>query len=46
MPDPARILVVDDNEQIHLFLRDYLRRMGHAVADAFNGAEALESMSE
>ena len=46
MPDPARILVVDDNEQIHLFLRTYLGRMGHTPADAFNGVEALEAMRE
>lgn len=40
----ARILVVDDEPDLRLILRRILERAGHDVADASNGADALESV--
>lgn len=37
-----RILVVDDQETIILFLRDKLEKLGFEVATASNGLEGLE----
>lgn len=37
-----RILVVDDQETIILFLRDRLEKLGFEVATASNGLEGLE----
>jgi len=36
-----RILIVDDQEDIHIFLRDRLEQLGFSVYSASNGAEAL-----
>ena len=38
----ARILIVDDQEDIRLALSITLRDAGHAVYEAANGAEAIE----
>jgi CheY-like chemotaxis protein len=38
----ARILVVDDDKAIRLFLRAVLERRGHAVVEAGNGDEGLQ----
>ena len=40
-----RLLVVDDNEDIHMVLRDRLKAMGYVVLRANNGAEALEVLA-
>ncbi len=37
----ARILVVDDDEQIQEMMRDMLQREGHEVSIAGNGREAM-----
>jgi DNA-binding response OmpR family regulator len=37
----ARILVVDDDEQIQELMRDMLQREGHEVSIAANGREAM-----
>ena len=42
----ASILVVDDDKNILLFLREILARMGHELATADNGARALEIIEE
>lgn len=42
MDDPARLLVVDDNEMNRDLLSRRLRQEGHAVVTAVNGREALE----
>ncbi|MFN2384675.1 MAG: PleD family two-component system response regulator, partial [Thermoanaerobaculia bacterium] len=42
MADPARLLVVDDNEMNRDLLSRRLRQEGHAVETAVNGREALE----
>lgn len=41
-----RILIVDDQEDIHIFLRDRLEHLGFAVYSASNGAEALTLLQE
>jgi two-component system cell cycle response regulator len=41
--DTPRILVVDDNRMVRLFVAERLRQDGYAVAEAQDGAEALES---
>jgi CheY-like chemotaxis protein len=42
MNNPARILVVEDNDDNRRLLCIYLEREGYAVVDARDGAEALE----
>ncbi|MBD3290990.1 response regulator, partial [candidate division KSB1 bacterium] len=42
----ASILVVDDDKNILLFLREILARMGHELTTADNGAKALEILEE
>ena len=42
----AKILVVDDDPGMVLMLETALRRRGHTVITASNGAEALEMMPE
>ncbi len=42
MPTPARILVVEDNEDNRRLLHIYLSREGYEVAEACDGVEALE----
>ena len=37
----ARILVVDDDQVVRLFLRAVLERQGHSVVEAENGDEGL-----
>lgn len=41
VPDPARILVIDDEPQIRRFLRIALRSQGWTVAEAATAAEGL-----
>ena len=38
----GKVLIVDDDADMHLRLRSALERNGWQVADAYNGAEALE----
>jgi CheY-like chemotaxis protein len=40
-----RLLVVDDNEDIHMVLGDRLKATGYVVLRANNGAEALEVLA-
>jgi CheY-like chemotaxis protein len=42
----ARILVVDDEQQIRLMLRQMLERLGHVVAEAAGGNQAVRSYRE
>ncbi|WP_022852560.1 response regulator [Thermodesulfatator atlanticus] len=42
MPDKPKILVVDDEESIHLLYREELTEEGYDVISALNGPEALE----
>ena len=44
MKQEKRILVVDDDDSIRALLFTILRRRGHAVDTARNGAEALERL--
>jgi len=37
----SRILVIDDDEQVRALLSEILRRAGHDVAEAVNGADGL-----
>jgi DNA-binding response OmpR family regulator len=41
MPDPARVLIVEDEPQLRALLRLYLERDGHVVTDAADGLTAL-----
>ena len=41
MPDPVRILVVDDEPEMRALLVDELRRDGYQVSEAGDGAEAV-----
>jgi len=41
MPDTVRILVVDDEPEMRALLVDELRRDGHQVTEAGDGAEAV-----
>lgn len=45
-PTFKRLLVVDDNEDIHLMLGDRLEAMGYLVERAHHGAEALKILAE
>lgn len=38
----ARVLLVDDDEDVRYALSKYLRRAGHEVLEAGNGAQALK----
>lgn len=40
MPQPVRILVVDDDAEMRALLSDELRQEGYQVAEAADGAEA------
>lgn len=40
--EPRHVLVVDDNETNRLVLSEMLKRLGHQVASAANGPDALE----
>jgi CheY-like chemotaxis protein len=42
MANSHRILVIDDNEEILVTLRNFLRKKGHIVAAAGNGLDALK----
>jgi DNA-binding response OmpR family regulator len=44
MPDPARVLIVEDEPQLRALLRLYLEREGYRVTDAPDGATALRSV--
>lgn len=41
---PKRILVVDDDQTIRAFLRDYLESLGHQVESANDGFEAIAKL--
>lgn len=43
-PDPARVLVVDDEPDFQTLFGHYLRRLGHEVAFADHGEAALERL--
>ncbi len=45
-PPPSRILVVDDDAQTRALLQDICGQLGHAVRQAADGQEALESIAE
>lgn len=38
----AKILVIDDDETLHIICRTYLTKAGHTVETAFDGIEGLE----
>jgi signal transduction histidine kinase len=40
--NPGLVLLVEDNEDIRLIIRDYLRKMGHSVLEADSAEEALK----
>jgi DNA-binding response OmpR family regulator len=42
-PTRRRILLVDDNQDFRRLLRDFLRRLGHVVAEHGAGSEALQA---
>ncbi len=42
----ARILVVDDNEDFRMLMREVLQEKGYAVHEAGDGTEALRVMEE
>ena len=44
MPSPAKILLVDDNEQNLELLEAYLEELGAAIGTATNGLEALRAV--
>jgi DNA-binding response OmpR family regulator len=46
MPDPARVLIVEDEPQLRALLRLYLERQGYRVTDAADGAAALRSVDD
>jgi DNA-binding response OmpR family regulator len=46
MADTLRALVVDDEENIRLFLSETLERMGHNVTTASSGEQALEYLQD
>ncbi len=43
---PARILLIDDDEQLRRMLRHALERSGYAVVEAQNGVEGLRLFKE
>ena len=47
MPDPKRILIIDDNAAIRMILTDMLETLGHkVVAEAADSVAALKAYSE
>lgn len=42
---PFRVLVVEDDEGLRLFTRDWLEEAGYEVRSAANGADALGALS-
>ena len=38
----AKILVIDDDETVHLICRAYLGKAGHEIETAFDGPEGIE----
>jgi len=46
MPGSQRILVVDDDDDIRMLLRELFTRAGYEVTEAGNGREALKRMFE
>lgn len=42
----AKIMVVDDDDQVRILLQHMLERMGHEVLQATNGLEALQFYRE
>jgi CheY-like chemotaxis protein len=42
---PARILIVDDDQDVRDALRESLELMGHLVSEAANGRQALDVMT-
>ena len=43
-PNPARVLIVEDEEKIRTMLNDAFRAAGHHVMDAANGSDALKRL--
>jgi len=43
---PKRLLVVDDQEDMHLMLEDRLKAMGYEVVTATNGMKALYVLAQ
>ena len=46
MKQPARLLVVDDEEGIRVLLTEYFTILGHPVASAANGDECMAALNE
>jgi len=46
MTEPARILIVDDEEYVRKLLQRILEETGYSVVAAANGREALDKMSQ
>src|SRR5262245_29672208 len=42
MPEPARVLIVDDDDSMRRVLSRVLRRRGLAIAEAAGGPEAID----
>jgi len=42
---PFRVLVVEDDEGLRLFTRDWLEDAGYETRSAVNGAEAIEALT-
>jgi DNA-binding NtrC family response regulator len=46
LASPLRILLVDDEEIVHQAIGDYLREIGHAVDDAYDGTSGVAALGQ
>jgi diguanylate cyclase (GGDEF)-like protein len=44
--EPARVLIVDDDPSMLMFCRKFLEREGYEIAEAVDGADALQSIEQ